>query len=174
MNSAVQSRPATGEHLMPPMFHWVAAEVNTFAQTVGGPVDCGPRDRHSYLANCMVLPFAHLAVSGTSCPPPFCLEEAEQIASATELDFVLLRLGLLQGVSFDAYLQRNTGWLVDYVTWFSGDGVLWLIPNEGSGLYLRMAAGGIECETRAPFLHAAKRDCAILRTLNPVSFGGRN
>lgn len=172
MTIMLMQRPIADACSLPPTSNAVAARMNAFAAAIGGLVDTAAAARDPMLAGCVVMPYASLALAGTACRRPLLFREGEGLACYSRLDLVLLRFDAGRGVTFDVRLQQQPGWLCHYVAWRC-DGDLWLVPEVGTGPFLRATPGGLEIEEEPPFSTSEERAHGILRAQTFPSFAGR-
>jgi hypothetical protein len=173
MNMMVMNRPATGEPVLPHPSPRVVNRLEAFLIAFDPLIETHAGIRNRLLAGSAVMPFANMALAGTSCGRPLLFNEGEKIARETGFDVVLLRYDAERGVTFDIRLQERPDWLCRHVAWRRGEGDLRLIPEAGTGPFLRVTGGGIECEQAIPFLNADERQAGIIRAVTDASFAGR-
>lgn len=173
MNMMVTNHPATGEPVLPTPGRRVANRLEAFLIALDALIDTHAGIRNPLLAGAAVMPYANMALAGTSCGRPLLFNEGEKIARETGLTVLLLRDDVERGVTFDIRLQERPDWLCRHVAWRRGQNDLRLIPEAGAGPFLRVTGAGIECERAAPFLDVDERQAGIIRAVTDASFAGR-
>ncbi|MEW9853900.1 hypothetical protein [Novosphingobium sp. M1R2S20] len=172
METMLLERPVAGASLLPPTSRAVALRVHAFAGAIGGLVDTTAAARDPMFAGSVVMPYAGLVVAGTACRRPLIFREGDAVARHSRLDLGLLRFDAERGVTFDIRLQQRSEWLCHYVAW-RRDGDLWLVPEVGTGPFIRVTAWGLEIEDEPPFVLADERASGIVRARTIPSFMGR-
>lgn len=172
MTIMLMQRPIADACSLPPTSNAVAARMDAFAAAIGGLVDTAAPARDPVLSGCVVMPYASLVLAGTACRRPLLFREGDGVARHSRLDLVLLRFDAGRGATFDIRLQQQPGWLCHYVAW-RRDGDLWLVPEAGTGPFLRATPWGLEIEDEPPFPASEERACGIVRALTFPSFAGR-
>ena len=102
------------------------------------------------------MPFARLAIAGTSCAAPLLRTEANQISEAFACDIILLRCEAGRGLSLDVRMTYKEDWLEGYLLWMDGRD-LWLIPRSGEFPLFQVGAGLFE-QPCAPFADEQARE----------------
>lgn len=171
MTMMMLERPVADAPILPPASNAVTTRVHAFANAIGGLVDPTAAARNPMLLGCVVMPYAGLVLAGTACRRPLLFREGDGVARHSRLDFVLLRFDAERGVTFDIRLQRQPEWLCHYVACHC-DGDLWLVPEVGTGPFLRATAWSLEIESESPFFSPEERATGIVRALTFPSFAG--
>lgn len=172
MKNMVFERPNLGASLLPPASGKVFLRMHMFAGAINGLVDPMAAKRDPILTGCVVMPYAGIALAGTSTRRPLLFREGELLKEHSGLDIVLLRFDVERGASFDILSGALAHWLCRYVVWHD-NGETWLVPEKGEGPYVHTTSYGLHFQDEPPFMDSAERDAAIMRAIESPSPAGR-
>lgn len=129
--------------LLPRPSNVVKSYLCGLVRLIDNPIDWSPDGRALFDAGCVYMPYARLAIAGTSCAAPLLQAEASQISQLFACDMLLLRCEAGQGLSLDVRLTYKDEWLTGYLPWM-GDRELWLLPSNPELPSLKVDAGLFE------------------------------
>lgn len=164
MNYQPQLQPRFDFEPVPEPRQKVRRLMQAFGLVVDGLIDQQPGTYNPHLSGCFYMSQASLLITGTACRRPLVLREAREIALASGLDAIVVRMDEEGDATFDIQLQHLEPLLCRYCLWMERPGeTAWLVPSAGEPHFLSISPFGLELTAAAPFSSPEERSAGLDR-----------